>query len=516
MHTVMKSINNKALLVVLLPLLHVLMTACTDQFEELNTDPVNPQVGTIDGFMAGVQYFEFTEPRFVAWRGNLIYTSHFANQFSYGAAGDFFGEINGYSNNQSWTDGIFDASYQRVSGNLRNLLGAYLDRGDAEGAAVTRIMMSWFYQKMTDMYGDIPYSDVIGSELRLENPLTAYDPQQAIYRGIIESLTEQMDVLNGATATIAGSNGDYVYGGNPQSWRAFANTLRLRMAIRARDAFLAAGEQGFVDGVITDCLNNPLIDESNEALVQRSRTALELSFLDGGFEDVWHSFGAGGKWVLADRFANRLQQTNDPRLFEMADPGPMGGYNGASVVSRAPVPLDNLAIPSVKIVGVSGTDLTGQLSVQLLTAAESYFLQAEAALLGFSGNANALYQNGIMASMNFWGVPQAAIDTYLANEAAATLSGATPDQLRQVWEQRWVANLTNGYEAWALVRRTDIVAVVSDDNLYFVTPPNNGRVPRRLQYSTSEQASNAGNVEAAITRQGGANEMTTPVWWDVN
>jgi len=508
----MKNIHIQAFVLLLLALV---TAACTDDFEEINTDPVNPQVGTIDGFMGGVQYFEFSEPRFVAWRGNLIYASHFANQFSYGGAGDFFGEINGYSNNQAWTDGIFDASYQRVSGNLRNLLGAYQEQGDAVGEAVTRIMMAWFYQKMTDMYGDIPYSDVVGADLRLENPLTTYDPQQEIYRGIMTSLTDQMGVLSGASATFAGANGDYIYGGNPQSWRVFANTLRLRMAIRARDAFIAAGDQTFVDGIINDCLSNPLIDETNEALIQRSRTALDLSFLDGGFEDVWHSFGAGGQWTLADRLADRLQQTNDPRLFEVANPGPAGGYQGASVVSRAPVPTDNLATPSVKIVAESGTDLTSQLSLHVLTAAESYFLQAEAALLGFAGSASTLYQSGIVASMNYWGVPQADIDNYLANEAEATLAGTTAEQLRQVWEQRWVASLTNGYEAWALVRRTDLIDPVTDDTQFYVTPPTNGRVPNRLPYSTSEQTSNATNVEAAIARQGGVNDMTNPVWWDV-
>lgn len=493
----------------------LLMAACTNDFEEINADPVNSQQGTIDGFMAGVQYFGFSEPRFVAWRGNLIYSSHFANHFSYGAAGDFFGEINAYSNNQGWTDGVFDASYQRVSGNLRNLLGAYILEGDEVGAAVTRIIMSWFYQKMTDIYGDIPYSEVIGSELRLENPLTTYDPQQEIYRGIINDLTEQMNIIGSSTQAFSGDAGDYVYAGNPQSWRSFANTLRLRMAIRAREAFIQAGDQVFIDGIITDCLNNPLINESNEALILRSRTALELSALDGGFEDVWHSFGPGGEWVLADRLANTLQNNNDPRLFEMADAGPDGGYNGAPVVSRNPVPRNNLAIPSIKIVGLSNTDLTGQLPVQLITAAESFFLQAEAALLGFNGSASDLYQDGIEASMNYWGVPASDIQNYLSNEASATLSGSTEEQLNMVWEQRWISHLTNGYEAWSLVRRTDIIPDFTDNTQFYVVPPNNGRVPRRLVYSTSEQVSNEANVNEAITRQGNNNEMTNPVWWDV-
>ncbi|MEM7549471.1 MAG: SusD/RagB family nutrient-binding outer membrane lipoprotein [Bacteroidota bacterium] len=511
-----KKINILAFAVLLLSII-----ACDNDFEELNTDPVNPQVGTIEGFMAGAQYFEFTEPRFVAWRGNLLFTSHFSNQFSYGSAGDFFGEIDGYANNQGWTDATFDASYQRVSGNLRNLLGAYLEMESTEGVAVTRIMMSWFYQKMTDIYGDIPYSDVIGSELTLEVPLPTYDAQIDIYRGIINDLGAQIDAIGNSSTVIPGAAGDFIYSGDPQSWSVLANTMRLRLAIRSRDAFIRDGEQAFIDGIINDALSGTLIDETNEALILRSRTALVLDFLDGGFEDIFFGFGPSAQWVLADRYADMLNNTSDPRLFEMAVDSignpidQFGAFGGASVVTRSGIPRLNLAFPSPKIRGNSLTDVEDQLPVMILSAAESYFLQAEAALLGFGGDANQLYQNGISASMNYWGVPQDRIDTYFNDQATAELTGTTEEQLDQIWEQRWLANLTNGYEAWALVRRTDIIPDVTDNTNFFVTPPNNGRVPRRLIYSTSEQASNETNVNIAIERQGNSNEMTNPVWWDV-
>ena len=84
-------------------------TSCTDNFEDINTDPVDPQTASIDGIMAGVQYFEFAEPRFVTWRGNLIYTSQFAHHFSYNVTGSWFG-ADAYQNNQGWTNAVFDAS----------------------------------------------------------------------------------------------------------------------------------------------------------------------------------------------------------------------------------------------------------------------------------------------------------------------------------------------------------------------------------------------------------------------
>ncbi|WP_299258723.1 SusD/RagB family nutrient-binding outer membrane lipoprotein [uncultured Aquimarina sp.] len=495
-------------------ILIIVPISCTEDFEEININPTDPQTATVEGIMAGVQYFEFAEPRFLSWRGNLIYTSQFAHQFSYNAEGSWFAG-DAYQNNQGWTNAIFDASYQKVSLNIRNLLGTYNDLGDENGAAVTKIMMSWFYQKMTDIYGDVPYSEVIGNQLILDNPQPKYDTQKEIYTGLMNDLKAQMDQIGSSSEIIAGAEGDFIYGGGPQKWKAFANTLRLRIAIRSRDAFIQANEQSFIDTVINDCLSNTLINSSNEALVRKSESALILSFLDGSFEDVYWGFdGLGSKWVFSDRYINLLNDNNDPRVYQMADPSPNNTYEGTSISMRGIIPRDNLALPSQKIIGTSTTDVANVLPTQILTAAESYFLQAEAALLGYSGNPQALYEEGIRASMNFWGVDATDIETFIASESIATLSGSTEQQLEAIWNQRWLALLMNGYEAWSLVRRTELIPALTDDTTFFVSEPNNGNVPKRLQYSTTELVANEAKVKEAIERQG-PDVMTTNIWWDI-
>jgi len=493
----------------------LVMVGCTDDFEEINTDPVNLQNANIEGIMAGVQYFEFAEPRFLTWRGNLIYSSRFAHQFSYNADGTWFGS-DAYQNNQGWTDAVFDASYQKVALNARNLLKNYNELGDEVGAAVANIMMSFFYQKMTDIFGDVPYSAVIGDQLQVEDATPDYDEQSAIYRAIIEDLGVQINAIGNATASIAGAEGDYLYAGNPQSWKAFANTLRLRMALRARDAFNGDGQAAFIDAVIADCLNNALIDESNQATISKSTSALILSFLDGGFEDVYWGFGGlGSKWVFSDRYMNLLVDNNDPRANQMAEPAATDGlHRGSPVLGRTFAARDAVSTVSSKIIGTSTTDVADILPTQVLTAAESYFLQAEAALLGYGGDAQAAYANGIAASMRFWGVEEADITTFTTSEAIATLSGDNAAQLAMVWNQRWLALLTNGYEAWSLVRRTELIQDATDNDLYFVTAPNNGVVPKRLPYSSTEIVANEASVMTAIGRQG-EDEMTTNIWWDL-
>ncbi|MBQ4822722.1 SusD/RagB family nutrient-binding outer membrane lipoprotein [Aquimarina sp. MMG016] len=508
----LSTISRKSALILTL----LCIISCTQDFEEINSDPVDPQSASIEGIMAGVQYFEFAEPRFVTWRGNLIYTSQFSHQFSYNVTSSWFG-ADAYQNNQGWTNAVFDASYKKVSLNLRNLLVNYNDLGDQNGAAVARIMMSWFYQKMTDIFGNIPYSDVAVAELLPQNNLPQYNTQKDIYTAIIEDLKTQIDIIGSATNAIGGDEGDYLYAGDPQKWKAFANTLRLRMALRSRDAFIQDGEQAFIDAVITECLADDLIEESSQALLPRSVTPLELSNLDGGFEDIYHGFGEtlGPKWVFTERYLSLLEDNNDPRLSEVAEQAPNGGYGGSFIGSRTQAVREDMAIPSAKIIGLSTTDVASLAPIQVVSAAESYFLQAEAAVLGYGGDANTLYQMGIRASMEYWGVSSGDADNFIMNETIAQLIGSTQENLESIWNQRWLAALTNGYESWALVRRTNLIDDLTDNALFFVTQPNNGIVPRRLPYSSTELVSNAENVNKAIQQQG-PDEMSTNIWWDID
>lgn len=493
-----------------------LIFSCTDNFEEINTNPYNPTSAPIAGIMAGVQYYEFAEPRFLTWRGNLIYSSQFANQLSYNYAGAWFG-ADAYQNNQGWTNAIFDNSYKKVTLNLRNLLLHYTEINDTNGVAISKIMMSWFYQKMTDIFGDVPYSETIGASLTLDNPTPKYDSQKEIYKAILEDLEAQMMAIGNSTTPIGGASGDYVYQGNPQNWKALANTLRLRMSLRARDAFIADGEEDYVDNVIANCLNNSLIDESNQALLKRSSSALILSFLDGGFEDVYHGFdGVGSKFTFSKRYIDLLQNNNDPRLKMVADLSAVGNsYAGSAIGSRTQIPRDELSNPSQLIVGTSTTDVSSIVPIKVLSAAESYFLQAEAAILGYGGDANALYQSGIKASMNFWEVDNTDSTKFINDEAIATLSGTNTAKLQSIWNQRWLNGLMNGYESWALVRRTNLIPMLTDNTQFWITQPMSGEVPKRLPYSATEVVSNADNIKTAITNQG-EDKMSTSIWWDVN
>ena len=159
----------------------------------------------------------------------------------------------------------------------------------------------------------------------------------------------------------------------------------------------------------------------------------------------------------------------------------------------------------------------------VFTAAESHFLLAQAATLGIGSGANAHYQAGISHAMRLWGVSDADVATYLANEPMGSLTGT--GDLEKIASQRYLANYTDGLEAWAVVRDTGFPKIyknttgtgyiqsntVSDSDIYELGSMN-GAYPQRLRYGAGAYNKNSDNVNAANTVQG-ADKMGTKLWW---
>jgi hypothetical protein len=146
----------------------------------------------------------------------------------------------------------------------------------------------------------------------------------------------------------------------------------------------------------------------------------------------------------------------------------------------------------------------------LMTYAEVAFIQAEAAERGLGGllpaDAAAYYNAGITASMQQWGITNAAaIAAYLAQPSVVYQGGT--NGLKQIALQKWIALYSDGGQAWAEWRRTCTPNLTIAQNAFFPY------IPRRIKYPTSESSANNANVQAAATRMGG-DLNSTHVWWD--
>jgi hypothetical protein len=368
------------------------------------------------------------------------------------------------------------------------------EKGTAAGlpnqVAVAKIMQSWTFQQMTDVWGDIPYSQALQG--RADEPVVTpvYDPQQDVYAGLLDELSTASSMIDPGQGTFGA--GDLIYGGDAEGWRKFANSLRLRLAMRLSEADEATARAEFTAALGAGVFES---NADNATLVYAgapSENPIHENFHEGGRFDH----------VISKTMVDTLKSYEDPRLEVYATPAPSDGeYRGM------PNGLANdhgIVLSTLSRIGDYFLEPTAPAVLQ--TYAEVLFLQAEAAARGWiTADAATLYYAGITASMQQYGIGAADITAYLAQPEVA-YNPATG--LEQIAVQKWIALFMNGPEAYAEWRRTGYPELT-------VVPEsvNGDQIPVRVFYPSSEQSYNLANLNAAIDRSGGDN-MNDPVWWD--
>ena len=368
--------------------------------------------------------------------------------------------------------------------------------------AIARIVAVVEYARVTDCYGDIPYFE---GARGMENILyPAYDKQELVYADMMNQLRDATEVLKTADPAMGYVGADPVYDNNLDKWLRFANSLRLRLAMRTR----------FVDpagsaSVITECMAEPFLEnnDGNFGLKYQESENPELY-------NPWYDVRKHQNWKMSDKLVEWLKSTSDPRLRIFVDTTRTGDYkgfiNGLTDQEQSKYQWEDFSNPSPAL-------YAKDMSQNLMCAAEVWFLRAEAALFNLApGDPDLLYKEGIRKNMLQWNVPAAEINEYLSEIPEATLNGSDEDKFRQIATQMWVAFTPNFLEAWSNIRRTGYPSIPqrTDPGIYSLGVTN-GILPARFKYSSSEYRTNRLNVEAALQQQG-PDLIDTPVWWDVN
>ena len=555
-------------LIAIITILTLGLTQCTSDFEDINKDP-NAILGdqiSAKYFITGTQVKLFAPDRYPYWRAMMIHADRYAGMFCFGFNSSWWDDGVGYTFDSGYTDAAWDY-FEGYNSTINTYLQLTQPGGDLENSltyATALVMKSMFYQKFTDTFGEVPYSE--SGNLEILQP--KFDTQTEIYQGIINDLDEAMSLIGDATATAEGTealgDNDLFYNGNLQQWKILANTLKLRVALRARGADGAS----FADQAITEAMAAPLLsDQADNCLLPKDSEIDQWN--SSCYGDVWYNFGEGSDWTVSNVVINYLQKNGDPRLSKYAQPA-VGGSEvtipkpesdsealyqkrknvivnalvdagaeftettndkGESVISMAentyyvgqPVRLSSnmpsytryplFSKPAQYIIQAKneGEDIAPEV---VLATAESYFMQAQAVLLGYgNGDANTLYREGIRQAMLLWNVEEADIDEFLTNSPMANLDGS--NDMEKVVVQRWLANYTEGFEAWAIVRKTgypaSLAAGVSDFEIY-AAGNLNGEYPQRMRYGSSPYSTNNSNLQDAISSQG-ADVQATKLWW---
>ena len=546
-----------------------LLSNCTDDFNDINIKPDSFTVDEVSAkyFLTTPQYKLYGEDRYAYWRAQLIHADRYAGQFCFGHSGSWWSGELGYTYHSAYTDAAWDWLSGYI-GDLDNFMRLTATGGEFENQymyAIGQIMKGLYFQMFTDVFGMVPYSEATNPDIVLPK----FDEQSVIYRGIIEELDEAMATIGDATATGVAvddvADNDIYCGGDLQQWKRLANTLKLRIGMRALDAPGAVFAQSAVSSALSSEL---LAGEADNILMQKDEEIDQYS--SACYGDVWYNFGAGSDWTVSKTMVDLLRENNDPRLAVYAQPAVGGTQILEKPTEGAEVANFDMRVEFIlSVLDAAGVDYTtttlengsievtmpenmyyvgqperlngkmqsfarydffskpaeviinkknnGEIRPELvMSSAEAYFLQAEAAVRGIgTGSAQDLYQEGIRQAMKLWSVSEADIDTYLANEDMAMLTGTNEEKLEKIASQRWIAAYTDGFEAWAIVRDmgypAELAAGVEDGDIFGLGDIN-GNYPQRMRYGNGVINTNGDNYNAAVAIQG-ADVQDTKLWW---
>ncbi|MBB6498200.1 SusD/RagB family nutrient-binding outer membrane lipoprotein [Pedobacter cryoconitis] len=503
-------------------------TGCKKDFEKFNTD--NTGIGTgkfqVGLVFPGIQSAVFGEEGDYQLNQNLNADCYAGYMMS---PNPFRGNLNNlnYSLVDGWNQNVFVTSYTNsfFAINAIAKAGARTSLPDFWGIAL--ILKVETMNRLTDKFGPAAYSKA-GQTFKG----TPYDSQQSIYNQFFLELDTAVNNLNTFVKANPGKTPfqayDMVYGGDYTKWIKFANSLRLRLAMHIVKVDAATAQTQALKA-LDPANGGVLTTNSDNAAISGGGYHNPLNVITTGWTDI--ALGASAETFLVGY--------NDPRLPKFASPATdtrfAGQYKGiriGSAVTNKPGYNGYSVLNPQTIVSPSSP-------MMMMTAAEVWFLKAEAALRGWTaaGDAQTNYTTGIQTSMTQWGVngstyindatslPIAYVDPSNATNNSPAVStitikwdgGATNEQkLERIITQKWIAMFPEGQEAWTEYRRTGYPKLFT-----VVNNNSNGTIDtqiqiRRLAFPQNEYSTNGDEIQKAVQLLNGPDNGGTRLWWDVN
>jgi len=516
-----KSTNRKHIIAIFLGLFLISFTACTKKFDALNTPQDQIVADKVDITLLGQA---FAESVFYGLCGdNQSFQrseSLFADEYA-----QYFGTIEpnfdsgNFTEVTSWTNRYYNDVYSRALPQL-----FFVEQYTSQHAmplenAIAKVWRVEVFHRISDFFGPVIYSQFGNAKTSVP-----YDSQEAVYHDFFTTLDSAVTVLKQQSGKNAFGTNDLVFNGDANKWLAFANSLRLRLAVRVAyvDPALAKqqAEKAIADGVMTDNTQN--------ATVRCSANSL--------------NFYAAITYIDEFRMTATMQSVmvgyNDPRISVYFDPAVSGGgykgiRNGLPRVEKGTFLKDPYSFINTKWRPLARGGTNPPMPV--MQAAEVYFLKAEGALRGWNMGGTALdfYNQGIRVSLmgtTTSTAPQ--IEAYVTSmntPVAVADKWNTPPmsdipvkfestsgferQLQQIITQKWIAIFPDGWEAWSERRRTGYPVGYPIIQSFNPDINENGMM-RRLQLTTGEISNNLSAVVEARKLLNGPDKNYTKLWWD--
>jgi Starch-binding associating with outer membrane len=365
---------------------------------------------------------------------------------------------------------------------------------DSNYLAIAKVLQAYTYQVLTDIHGDIPFSETMKAEAGNFSP--KYDSQMSIYDGLLTLCDDALVLLANTQTTTPGAD-DVMFGGDMMMWYKFTNTLKLKILMRQSEI-------------------RPVYVKDKLALMSSLTAAdylsygenAEIKFYDkqGSKNPLYANIAGLGNNnnVASSAIADTLNAWGDLRATAFFDETTFS--SGGTVIGLA---QGKAAENPGSLSSSTPTSSTGDLvigattPVKLMSASESLFLQAEAkARTWMAGDAQTDYEEAILESYTYYNITA---PTTLFDAAPYKYEAIQADQLKQIAIQKWVSMCGNqNIESWIETRRTNQPAMTESLASYL----NAGEFPARIPYVNGEAAAN--------TSFPGQKALTAKMWWDAN
>ena len=478
-------------------------------FEEMN---VNPNSAAQVGVATKITKLQtdISGSRYENWRNSLIYSStivqhHAENNWW---AGDT------YNRNDDWSFAQWNQAYGGMVKGVQDIIAQLESEGDSgTHMGMARIMRVFIFHRITDLYGDCPYSEA-GQGYTNGILTPKYDSQQDIYMDMLKELEEAVAQISGDGAL---GSADVIYGGSAAHWKAFGNSMMLRLAMRLTQVDAATAQAWAVKAIAAGTMT------SNDHLASVKHGDGSTGRKNGHGE----VFDVDQGSRISTSFMSRMN--GDPRKTRLFMRNADKNQDAANLIGMKNglkndpyTSLDGIDIPAAgdtTVYAMAATELQSITAPMVLqTYAEVEFLKAEAAIRGWiSSSDKAHYEAGVTAGMQMlegiYGttpISGAEISAFLAGDGAYKAGGSVAERWEQVMDQYFIATYLIEYEAYANWRRSGFPNITATRHPGSYT---NGQFMVRMIYPTAESGSNAANYAAAVANQG-PDSYTTPLWWD--
>ena len=519
----------------------LIMSACNKKIDSYQANPNEPTSVTADLIlgavltdMSGTQSGVGDLEGYGAWGAVQRWNQYYCRNYEY------------YGDNQyGWQNGSFDGYV--VLKNVVQMEKEAASRGaDSINAyeSIGKFIRAYYYYNMTSMMGDIPLNGALQGTANLT---PAYASQKVVFNFILNTLdtvnNHLTTLINAKDATISGSSQDIYYGGDLSLWRKLANTFRLRVLIslsnKATDAELNVATQ------FATIINNPSTYPIFESVGDDFKFTYVPTY--NVYPQSPNNFGSDAqRYNMANTYVKSLTDLNDARVFITCEPAwnliASKGYDttdfrafvGASTGESIATMYSDAIAGNLSLINRKKyyDTYTGEPDV-LVGYKEMCFNIAEAINRGWiGGDAETWYNKGITESMKFYGLTAAqtsytayflpfgsslgnytavaytfSLDNYMAQPAVKYAGGSAG--LTQILTQKYIAMFQNsGWEAYFNYRRTGVPTFDQGTGI-----GNNGMIPKRWGYPSSEQNLNATNWKAALSNQGFSSDDINGTMW---